>query len=112
MAKENLIKKPVFTEDSYRPLPSIVTINKSSLDGLGLYATTVIEKDQTVGITHIYKDSVGWIRTPLGGFINHSDNPNCVLIESYQELILYTQKKIDSRDELTVYYSLNEYYLD
>ena len=43
-------------------------------------------------------------------FLNHSDNPNCILMESYQEMILYTQKKIDSHSELTVYYKLEEYF--
>jgi len=105
-----LIKKPVFSNNSYRPLPNTLTIKKSGLEGLGLHSTSVIPQDKALGVSHIYNEDRGWIRTPLGGFINHSDNPNCVLLESYKELILYTQKKIDSHEELTVYYKLKEYY--
>ena len=110
MAKESLTKKPIFTDSSYRPLPSTLTIRKSALEGLGLHSTTDISQGKALGITHIYSSERGWIRTPLGGFLNHSDNPNCILMESYQEMILYTQKKIDSHSELTVYYKLEEYF--
>lgn len=117
MDQESLIKKPVFTDSSYRPLPPTVTIQKSSLDGLGLHATTEIDTDVELGISHYWDfTNSRWLRTPLGGFINHSDSPNCILIpnrlknHAQAELILVTQKKIDSQEELTVYYKLDEYY--
>ena len=63
---------------TYKPLPKEVTIKKSNIDGLGLFATTKIKTKTILGITHISNQSYenGFIRTHLGGFINHSDNPN------------------------------------
>ena len=53
-----------------------------------------------------------WVRTPLGGFLNHSDEPNCELITptdynvSWQIKTLQVIREIKPGDELTVYYSL------
>ncbi len=69
---------------NYKPLPDSFTIKESSVDGLGLFATKLILKGSIFGPTHIrdkrFKDN--FIRTPLGGFINHSDNPNVCKINS------------------------------
>ena len=70
----------------YRPLPNSVTIKKSSIQGLGLFATERIAEGTLIGITHHIDPNSqdGVIRTPLGGFGNHSDNSNCfkLLMES------------------------------
>jgi len=55
-----------------------------------------------------------WIRTPLGGFINHSSNPNCSIVYKDNEYgrskrMLYTEEDIAPGEELLVYYSLDEY---
>tara|TARA_Y100000588_G_C13820402_1_gene739161 strand:- start:195 stop:623 length:429 start_codon:yes stop_codon:yes gene_type:complete len=62
----------------YRPLPKCLTIKKSPIEGLGLYATIDIEINTFLGITHILDENFenNYIRTPLGGFYNHSNNPN------------------------------------
>ena len=62
----------------YRPLPDFLTINKSPIEGLGLYATKDIKANSFIGLTHIQDNNFdnGYIRTPLGGFYNHSNNPN------------------------------------
>ena len=62
----------------YRPLPHFVTIKKSPIEGLGLYATKDIKANSFIGLTHIQDNNFenGYIRTPLGGFYNHSNNPN------------------------------------
>ena len=63
----------------YKPLPDYITIKESPINGLGLFATERITKGTLIGITH-HPDSHaedGFIRTPLGGFGNHSDTPNC-----------------------------------
>ena len=62
----------------YRPLPECVTIKKSPIEGLGLYATKDIKANTFLGITHILDENFenNYIRTPLGGFYNHSNNPN------------------------------------
>ena len=62
----------------YRPLPEILTIKKSPIEGLGLYALKDIKANTYLGITHILDERFDnkYIRTPLGGFYNHSNEPN------------------------------------
>ena len=62
----------------YKPLPNSLTIKKSPIEGLGLYATEDIKANSFIGLTHIQDKDFenGYIRTPLGGFYNHSNNPN------------------------------------
>ena len=64
--------------DMYKPLPKCLTIKKSPIEGLGLYATTNIKANSFIGLTHIQDNNFenGYIRTPLGGFYNHSNEPN------------------------------------
>jgi len=65
--------------NTYRPLPSYMTIKKSPIDGLGLFTLKAIKDLETsLGVTHVWYEEVGEVfRTPLGGFINHSETPNC-----------------------------------
>ena len=70
---------------NYRPLPEFLTIKKSNIDGLGLFATRTILPETYMGISHILTIEGGeerLHRTPVGGFINHSKNPNCSRIKS------------------------------
>ena len=62
----------------YKPLPNFLTIKKSPIEGLGLYATENIKANCFIGLTHIKDKNFenGYIRTPLGGFYNHSNEPN------------------------------------
>tara|TARA_Y100000590_G_C14875707_1_gene696876 strand:+ start:14 stop:442 length:429 start_codon:yes stop_codon:yes gene_type:complete len=62
----------------YKPLPKFLTIKKSPIEGLGLYATSHIKANCFIGLTHIRDKNFenGYIRTPLGGFYNHSNKPN------------------------------------
>ena len=62
----------------YKPLPKCLTIKKSPIEGLGLYAAIDIETNTFLGITHVLDENFdnNYIRTPLGGFYNHSNNPN------------------------------------
>ena len=62
----------------YRPLPDSLTIKKSPIEGLGLYATKNIKSHIYIGLTHILDERFenNYLRTPLGGFYNHSDSPN------------------------------------
>ena len=62
----------------YKPLPNFLTIKKSPIEGLGLYATKNIKANTYIGLTHIQDKDFenGYIRTPLGGFYNHSNEPN------------------------------------
>ena len=57
------------------------------------------------------KEKRGWIRTPLGGFINHSEDPNCFINENIHyhdgtQRELYVVKPIRKGEEITIYYTL------
>jgi hypothetical protein len=93
---------------SYRPLPEGLTIKDSSVHGLGLFATQDIVKGVELGITHVYNDKFenDYIRTPLGGFINHSNEPNAKLISTGDLMRLTTIKFIKKGDELFTKYQL------
>ena len=68
----------------YKPLPKQLTIKKSPIEGLGLYATEAIKKNSYLGVTHIRDEQFEnkYIRTPVGGFYNHSNNPNVIRMVS------------------------------
>jgi len=94
---------------TYRPLPKQVTIKQSEIEGLGLYSTESLYPGQYLGITHVANDRFenGYIRTPLGGFINHSDTPNCEVREDVdRSLMLFTLRQILPNEELTLKYNL------
>ena len=94
---------------TYRPLPKQVTIKQSEIEGLGLYSTESLYPGQYLGITHVVNDRFenGYIRTPLGGFINHSDTPNCEVREDVdRSLMLFTLRQILPNEELTLKYNL------
>ena len=68
----------------YRPLPKELTIKNSPIEGLGLYAKENIKNNVFLGVTHIRDEQFDnkYIRTPLGGFYNHSNNPNVMRMVS------------------------------
>ena len=67
----------------YSPLPNQVEIKNSSIHGLGLFSVKDIPQGIELGITHIKHKLFpnGWIRTPLGGFYNHYEKPNCFITD-------------------------------
>ena len=110
--------------NTYRPLPKKLTIRDSGIHGLGLFAIEDISTSTDLGAIRInIKDE--WIRTPLGGFINHSEDPNCLAIDvktyknisndhwskitSYDQVNLITRSDIKAGDELLLRYTMSEY---
>ena len=90
---------------NYRPLPESLTITPSSIEGLGLFAVKTIPKNTDLGMIHFsYGELI--IRTPLGGFINHSDKPNCKKLDLEDEWHLKTVTEIKKDQELTLKYTL------
>ncbi len=93
---------------SYRPLQNSLTIKPSPMDGLGLFAREYIRAGTLLGTTHYDIKDVGIIRTPLGGFINHSDTPNSELhidnLDGQDYYRLVTLKGISRGDEITIKY--------
>tara|TARA_B100000686_G_C16340174_1_gene737519 strand:+ start:97 stop:537 length:441 start_codon:yes stop_codon:yes gene_type:complete len=68
----------------YKPLPQQLTIKKSSIEGLGLFAKEDIKKNLFIGVTHVRDEQFEhkYIRTPVGGFYNHSNKPNVIRMVS------------------------------
>ena len=79
----------------YRPLPDGLTIKNSPIEGLGLFATIEIKANSFIGVTHIRDEQFEnkYIRTPLGGFYNHSETPNVTI----EERKIFDQIEIDCR---------------
>ena len=61
---------------TYRPLPPEVRLGFSDIEGVGVFAKKDIEKGHNFGMSHL-KIGERLIRTPLGGFLNHAEAPNC-----------------------------------
>ena len=96
----------------YRPLPAGITVGPSNIEGTGLLTTKRIKADVVLGIVHIANKNFphGYIRTALGAFYNHSDNPNCITKNGYWHQIpvkyLVTLRDIEAGEELTAKYTL------
>jgi|ERR1035437_1407562 SET domain-containing protein len=91
----------------YKPLPIYLTIKSSDIEGLGLFTNTDIDANFRIGLTHIkdYRFENGYSRTPLGGFFNHSSNPNCKVIYEGDFIFLETIGEIKAGEEITVKYT-------
>ena len=101
----------------YKPLPNSLTIKSSGIHDLGLFAKQDIAQGENLGMSHV-KVGERIIRTPLGGFINHSNTPNCDKVElrmtnnddpkikfDYKKWNLITIKEIKEGEELTLRYT-------
>lgn len=92
---------------NYRPLPDYLIIKESKIEGLGLFALTDIQKGVNGGITHVIDAVTNQLfRTPLGGFINHSEEPNAKLVEVQRFRYLYFLKDIKKDEEITLKYTM------
>ena len=105
----------------YRPLPKQLTIKNSPIEGLGLFATQDIKSNSFIGVTHIRDEQFEnkYIRTPLGGFYNHSNEPTVMRMVSdslptlnFGDIIdpnANTKKLKDGKnDRENMFYNLNE----
>ena len=101
----------------YKPLPESLTIKQSGIDGLGLFAKEGIAQGANLGMSHVLIGS-GIVRTPMGGFINHSNDANTVKVElkinneddpllkiATKKWNLITLKDIKEGEELPVRYT-------
>ena len=101
----------------YKPLPDSLTIKPSKVNGLGLFTNEPIPKATNLGMTHL-KIGEKIIRTPLGGFINHANDSNCIKVEllmtnhddptikfDYKKWNLITITDIKQGEELTLTYT-------
>ena len=95
---------------TYQPLPSGLTVADSSINGQGLFTTRRLVIGTPLGISH-YRIDGEYIRTPLGGFINHADEPNCQRSQirvkpGFDKWSIMTLDDIEEGDELTLKYKL------
>ena len=105
----------------YRPLPDKITIRNSNIEGLGLFSKVKIKNKSFIGITHVKHEEFQdkYIRTPLGGFYNHSKDSN--IMKMVSDVIpkfnlgdlIDTNKKIEplkdgKNNRENLYYNLSE----
>jgi SET domain-containing protein len=104
-------------KNMYKPLPKSLTIKESGIHDLGLFAKEGIAQGTDLGMSHVLIGS-GIIRTPMGGFINHSNTANIVKVElkinetddpllkiATKKWNLITLRDIKEGEELTVKYT-------
>jgi len=107
----------------YKPLPHGLTIKNSGIEGQGVFTTRELLMGCNLGVSHYRIDTSGvdsineeennslLIRTPLGGFINHSEDPNCHRTQirmkpGLDKWIVTVIKNIAAGEELTLKYTI------
>ena len=88
----------------YQALPRGCYIDYSSIAGQGLFTRLPLAVVAELGMSHLIIDEE-IIRTPLGGFINHSDTPNCEKYKIGDRYYIKTIKPIRPQQELTLRYT-------
>ena len=109
----------------YNPLPSGLIVADSGISGQGLFTNRRLVAGTNLGMSHVKLGKL-ILRTPMGGFINHSNKPNCVKVKSlltrqewnhrtylpdnkydlnFTKWNLVTIKDIEAGEELTVKYT-------
>ena len=108
---------------TYRPLPNGLYIGVSSIEGQGLYTDRALTKGCQLGESHYRiatnddpsknaeENKTILIRTPLGGFINHSDTPNCHRSQirvkpGFDKWTITVVEDVSPGDELTLKYTM------
>ena len=89
---------------TYRALPEGLFISDSTIAGQGVFTRKSLDIGTELGISHIINGKELY-RTPLGGFLNHSELPNC---EKYRDGMKYYVKvirPIDANEELFLKYT-------
>ena len=102
------IQKLQQNQKHFRPLKPYLTVQKSGIEGLGLFATEDIPVGEVIGITHVYDERFkdNYIRTATGAFINHSDTPNVSLVNNGDMRYGKALRHIKKGEELCTQYTL------
>ena len=97
----------------YKPLPKELRLGFSDIHDIGVFAKEFIPMATNFGMTHL-QFGENLVRTPLGGFLNHSDEPNCEKVKLkftnnknflFNKWNLVTIKNIKEGEELTLKYT-------
>jgi len=96
--------------EQYKPLPLGIVVADSGIAGQGLFATRKLVMGTLLGISH-YRIDGEYIRTPLGGFINHAETPNCERSQvrirpGFDRWNIMVIEDIEEGEELTLKYKL------
>ena len=101
---------------NYQPLPKELRLGFSKIHDIGVFAKQNIPMATNFGMTH-FQIGKNLIRTPLGGFLNHSDDPNCEKVKLkftnedkepsyiFNKWNLVTLRDIKAGEELTLTYT-------
>ena len=89
----------------YKPLPDGLYVSNSDIAGQGLFTNRKLEVGTELGLSHKMIDD-NLIRTPLGGFINHSEEPNVQKYQIGNDYFIKVIKDINVGEEITLKYNL------
>lgn len=97
-------------KQQYKPLPDFLTVQQSAIHGLGIFAKKDVANKTNLGLSHVINQSPHiFVRTPLGGFLNHNaDDPNCKLVRdmTFPHLMFaIATRHIKKGEELTIAYT-------
>ena len=88
----------------YHALPKELCVRDSNIAGQGIFAKTDIPTGTYLGMSHIIDNEIIY-RTPLGGFLNHSNDPNCIKYYEDEKYFIKTIREIKSGEELFLKYT-------
>ena len=88
----------------YKPLPDGLYVSNSDIAGQGLFTNRKLEVGTELGLSHKMIDD-NLIRTPLGGFINHSEEPNVQKYQIGNDYFIKVIKEINPAEEITLKYN-------
>lgn len=98
----------------FNPFKHDLKIRESQIPGAGdgLFTFESLKENTYLGISHVKGDikmfEQGLIRTGLGSHINHSDTPNCIIVDDGDYKLLVTKRNIIINEELTTDYTKSE----
>ena len=88
----------------YKPLPDGLYVSNSDIAGQGLFTNRKLQVGTELGLSHKMIDD-NLIRTPLGGFINHSEEPNVQKYQIGNDYFIKVIKDINVGEEITLKYN-------
>lgn len=91
---------PILSEESEK-----YYISKSIIEGQGAYSKVDFKKDEFIGMVVVDGN-----RLPLARYVNHSDIPNCLMIDFNKDsIVLVPMVDIPKDTELLVNYNMREF---
>ena len=89
---------------SYQALPDGLFIQNSSVAGQGVFTKVKLMSGMELGMSHLLIDNEIY-RSPIGGFINHSEKPNCEKYLVGNKYYIRTISDIEPLEELFLKYT-------